>query len=114
MMQAMSDAAIEDYGTTTIECFLAAFTDTPCEGRLRQIHLIDKQVLKRFGHDPWDERSWVWGCGGPWPGLSAHHGRFDSRRIVVPRESLPAAVEELAREVVGLGAWLDRRYGVLA
>ena len=90
-------------------CFLAQFSDRPCEGRLRAVHLIDKQVLRREGHDPWDDRSWVWACGGI-VGLSGHHGQFDQHRLIVPRESLPQAVEVLAAEV-GLLAWLDRRYG---
>ena len=94
-------------------CWLASFSSKPCEGWIIAAHLIDKQVLKRFGHDPWDERACVPACGGL-VGLSGHHGMFDARKLVVSRESLPAAVEELAREVVGLGAWLDRRYGVLA
>lgn len=93
-------------------CFLAQFSREPCEGQLRRVHLIEKQALKRRGHDPWDPHSYVLGCGGPWPGLAGHHGAFDAYKLVVPREALPAAVEELAAEL-RMVFYLDRRYGVL-
>jgi hypothetical protein len=94
-------------------CFLAPFSSTPCDGQLRRVHLVEKQALRRRGHDKWDRRAWVWACGGPWPGLSAHHGEFDAYKLRVPRERLPAAVEELCAEL-GMLFYLDRRYGVLA
>ncbi len=92
------------------DCWFARFTDTPCSGRLRKCHLIDKPVLKRAGLDPYDERAWVWGCGGLSFGNEGHHGEFDSRRLSVPRGELPACVEELAAEL-GVERRLDRRYG---
>jgi hypothetical protein len=92
------------------ECFLAPFSSRPCEGALRKVHLIEKQALKRRGHDPWDERAWEWACGGPWPGLSAHHGEFDAYKLVVPAEELPVALLELAHEI-GMVPYLERRYG---
>lgn len=91
-------------------CFLAAFSDRPCDGRLIRAHLIPKQLLKRHGVDPWDERSWVPACGGL-TGCSGHHGALDvARTLRVPREALPACIEELAADA-GLGWWLDRTYG---
>jgi hypothetical protein len=91
---------------------LAQFSSKPCDGELRRVHLIAKQALRRRGHDLWDERAWVWACGGPWPGLSGCHGRFDAFKLRVPREALPAGVEELAAEL-GMLFYLDRRFGPL-
>lgn len=92
------------------ECFLAAFSETACSGQLRKVHLIPKQRLKRRGHDPWDERAWVWACGGPWPGLAGHHGEFDGYRLPrIPRERLPEPFLALLDELgVSLGS--DRRF----
>jgi hypothetical protein len=92
------------------DCWLAWFSDTPCEGRLVRVHLLDKQVLKRARLDPWDERAWVWGCGGLGHGNEAHHGEFDSRQLSVPRSELPSCVEDLAVEI-GAERRLYRRYG---
>jgi hypothetical protein len=94
-------------------CFLAQFSRKPCEGQLRRVHLISKQALRRRGHDPWDPRSYVLACGGPWPGLSAHHGELDAFRLRIPREALPREVEELAAEL-RMVFYLERRYGSLA
>jgi hypothetical protein len=91
-------------------CWLAQFSNRSCDGQLRRVHLVEKQALKRRGHDPWDERAWVWACGGPWPGLSAHHGLFDSHRLVVPWEKLPPELIEMAEEI-GMVPYLERRYG---
>jgi len=91
------------------ECFLARFSDRRCEGRLVRAHLYEKQALRRRGCDPWDERSWVWACGGP-TGLGGHHGLFDAHRLVVPPEELPVALLALAHEIGGL-SYLERRYG---
>lgn len=90
-------------------CFLAAFSDRRCDGRLRRVHLIEKQALVRWGHDPWDPRSYVLACGGE-TGLEGCHGRFDFGRFRVPRSALPAEMEELALEL-GRTYYLDRRYG---
>jgi hypothetical protein len=58
----------------------------------------------------WDERAWVWMCGGP-TGIGGHHGRLDySRRLRIPRHRIPPETEEFAAEL-GLGWWLDRTYG---
>jgi hypothetical protein len=94
-----------------MECFLAQFSKRPCDGAvIWRIHLIEKQALHRRGHDPWDERAWVWGCGGPWPGLAGHHGLFDSYRLVVPPDALPPELIEFAEEI-GMVPYLERRYG---
>lgn len=97
-------------------CWLAELPDAgPCDGRLRKCHLIPKQTIKReVGKAAmWDDRAWVWGCGGP-TGIGGHHGMLDySRTLRVPRAALPVAVEAFAAEV-GLTWWLDREYGMLA
>lgn len=91
------------------ECFLARFSDKPCEGRLVRAHLIDAQRLRRMGHDPLDPRAWVPACGGYGYGNEAHHAALDDRRLQIPYESLPEGVLSLADEL-GLGYWLERRY----
>jgi hypothetical protein len=85
----------------------------PCVGQLRRVHLIPKQLIKR--RDPakaWDERGWVWACGGAGMGNAGHHGMLDhSRTLRIPRAAIPSATQELADEL-GLGWWLDREYGL--
>lgn len=100
------------------DCWLAQFGRGDCRGPLQKAHLIAKQTLRRevIGHPKpkrgwtadefallWDERVWVLAC-------ELHHGRFDGHRLVVPREALPEPLEAFAVEI-GLGHWLDRRYG---
>jgi hypothetical protein len=87
-----------------------------CDGRPVRCHLIRRQVIrrevgKRFEDDP---RTWVWGCGGI-TGIGGHHGKLDWAgvgRMYVPRDRLPAELEEFAAEV-GLEWWLEREYGLL-
>ena len=104
-------------------CWLAKLTDTPCSGRLERVHLLSKQTIRRevwqsrkwkaSGLQPdtffdlvWDRRVWVPGCSG-------HHYLLDqSKKLTVPRESLPDGVEAYA-EQWGLGWWLTRIYGEL-
>jgi hypothetical protein len=82
---------------------------TPCSGRLIRAHLIPKQVLKRYGGDPMDPRSFVLACGGI-TGISAHHGLFDSSlRLRLAREAVPAGVFELADEL-GILWWVEDKY----
>lgn len=107
-------------------CFLAQFSNKPCEGRLVRVHLIPKQLLKRTWRSlerqdyplPFDsltalladERAWVDGCGGI-VGIGGHHGMLDhSRTLRIPRSAIPDGTVELAEEL-GLGWWLDREYG---
>lgn len=98
-----------------VTCFLAPFSDRPCDGPLRRVHLIPCQLLRReLGSPRWrtaalDGRSWVWACGGPM-GNGGHHGMLDqSRTLRVPRAALPAGTVALAAEL-GLAWWLDREY----
>lgn len=97
-------------------CFLRRFTPLPCDGRLVKAHLIPRQLLlreiavERSAGAVWDDRVWVWACGGI-TGVSGHHGMLDaSRTLRIPRAALPPDLEEFADEH-GLGWWLDREYG---
>jgi hypothetical protein len=98
-------------------CFLGLFGrmehDDPmprCDGRLVRCHLIPKALVQKHGGDVWDERAWVWGCGGP-TGIGGHHGMLDKARTLrLPRQSLPPGVEALAHELE-LEWWLAREYG---
>jgi hypothetical protein len=119
-----------DRGTYALRrrCFLKDFSDRPCDGRLVKAHLLPKQQMNkaltdhhyyRHAHDEkrarrdWheDPRSWVWACGGPM-GNAGHHGMLDaSRTIRIPRDRLPAGLEEFAAEL-GLTWWLEREYGL--
>jgi hypothetical protein len=113
-------------------CFFAAhaYTDSPepmppCEGPLVRCHLIPQQLLRRTPQYQaitlrpmrhwflYDERSWVWGCGGAM-GIGGHHHMFDcSKRIRLARCSIPAGTEELA-EALDLQWYLDRTFGTRA
>lgn len=99
-------------------CWFASLPGAgPCDGQLRKCHLIPKQLIGReVGKQRkhlWDPRVLVDGCGGP-TGIGGHHGQLDySRTLRIPRDMLPAAVEEFAAEH-GLTWWLDREYGALA
>lgn len=105
--------------TYTPGCWFAANVTGcgSCDGQLVRCHLIPRQLLKRqLKHDLSvaiairDPRSWVPGCGEP-TGIGGHHGMLDqSRTLRIPREVLPAGVEEFAAEI-GLEWWLDREYG---
>jgi hypothetical protein len=82
----------------------------PCDGRLVRAHLIPKQLLRRERLFEWDPRVWVPVCGGP-TGIGGHHGQLDhSRTLRIPREKLPAFVEQFADDN-GIGWYLDREYG---
>lgn len=86
----------------------------PCDGRLREVHLIPKALLKREGLEEFarDPRGFVWACGGIM-GEGGHHGMLDtSRKLRIPRSELPAAIETMAAEL-GLTWWLTRTYGEL-
>lgn len=101
-------------------CFLAAFTDTPCAGRLIKAHLIPQQRIKREfpkGHNGVsltallnDSRSYVLACGGI-IGNSGHHGELDySRKIRIPLDQIPDGTKTFAQEL-GLLVWLEHEYG---
>jgi len=97
-------------------CWLAQFSDEPCDGELVRVHLIPRQLIRREVRPKSlipmvvsDPRSWVWGCGGLM-GNCGHHGMMDhSRTLRVPRDAIPAGTEMLAKEL-GLVWWLDREY----
>lgn len=103
-------------GRSRPRCFFADLPGAgPCDGKLRKCHLIAKQTIGRElgAAFKWDDRTWVWGCGGPM-GCSGHHGMLDySRTLRVPRERLPAALEQFAEET-GLVWYLEREYGPLS
>lgn len=90
-------------------CWLARFSEKPCEGPLRRVHLLDVQKLRQRGHDPLDPLTWVPACGGWGYGNTGHHGAFDARRLMVPRSALPDGVERLAADL-RLMIWFSRRY----
>jgi hypothetical protein len=110
-------------------CWLALLPGAgPCDGQLRKCHLIKRQVISREvysamlrdGFDrttanqaarlaAWDDRAWVWGCGGP-TGIGGHHGRLDhSRTLRIPYAMLPGALLEFAGHY-DLMWYLDREY----
>jgi hypothetical protein len=112
-------------------CWLAPFSDRPCDGdRGVKAHLIPKSPLrtevvarrhKELGRRwpasarerlelhaiLWDPRVWVWACGGP-TGIGGHHGAFDFGSIVVPEAAWPAPLREYLNEL-GL-TWMLERY----
>jgi hypothetical protein len=88
-------------------CYLRAFAQTPCAGRLQKCHLIKQQTLRRECKDarPADACWWVWGC-------VRHHDELDkSRRLRIPRHRLPGELEAAAAKH-GISWWLDTEYGV--
>jgi hypothetical protein len=94
-------------------CFFA--DEGPCAGRLVKAHLIPKQRIRREvgAEHMWDDRTWVWVCGGA-SGVNGHHGQLDfSRTMRIPRARLPRELEEFAAEH-GLVWSLERDYGVAA
>jgi hypothetical protein len=99
-------------------CFLARFSEEPCDGLLVRCHLLPRSLLRRelavdkmeLARLMWDERIFVAACGGLM-GNTGHHGAFDTARTLkVPRWAIPAGLEEFAAEH-RLGWWLDREYG---
>lgn len=83
-------------------CFFATFPDAgPCLGRLRRGHLCPKRILRQHGHERavWDDRAWVWMCGGEGHGNTGHHGDFDGLRLRVPANMLPSDFREMMGEI---------------
>lgn len=101
-------------------CYLAHFGRlesgdpmTPCSGRLVRVHLIPKQLLRREGYsgDMWDQRLWVWACGGFGYGNEGHHHAFDSsKKLRLRRADLPIRFEDWAHEH-GFDWYLEREFG---
>lgn len=102
-------------------CWFAKVDARACSGRLERCHLLSKQTIRRevwqsrkwktsgllpatFFDLVWDRRVWVPGCSG-------HHYLLDqSKKLTIPRESLPDGVEAYA-EQWELAWWLTREYG---
>jgi hypothetical protein len=94
-----------------MNCWLAQFSATSCDGQLVRCHLIPRQLLAREGHDALieDRRTWVPGCGGL-TGIGGHHGELDtSRKLRIPLWRIPTETLLLLEEI-GLGWWLEREY----
>ncbi len=88
-------------------CWLAQFSDKPCEGRMDPAHLLAKNRMRQE-HVPeeaiWDPRVWV-------PACRTHHAALDTARTLrVPRERLPEGLERFVEEY-GLEWLLSRSYG---
>lgn len=97
-----------------MECWLAAFSDVPCDGPTDRAHLLKKEVLKRelkiaatdevaLQRFIWHPAVWVHAC-------RFHHGQFDAYRLKVPREKLPETCERFA-DIFGLTWLVERTYG---
>jgi hypothetical protein len=121
---------LAEYAPAAPQCWLARFSDRPCDGALVRVHLLPKRELKKLWREVhhgrrrgdertlpfssfeemWkDPRTWVPGCGGPM-GNAGHHGMLDtSRTLRIPFDALPAATVELAEEL-RLSWWLEREY----
>jgi hypothetical protein len=89
-------------------CWLKQFSvkERACEGRMDRAHLVEQQTLKKEGHPELcpDPRTWV-------PACRWHHTQFDGHfGVQVPRSALPVELEKLCEEI-GLGWYLDRRFG---
>jgi hypothetical protein len=100
--------------TQNAYCWFAWTLGAPagaCDGHLVKAHLVPKQAIKRERRDAnlWDQRAWVWACGGP-TGLGGHHGMFDCGRIAVPPEKLPPGLREYLAEL-GLEWMIERYFG---
>ena len=93
------------------ECFFAYLGN--CEGpTMVKAHLVPKSrlriELRSRGHDMramWDERTWVWCCGGT-SRLGGHHGAFDAKQIRL--NAWPEFLIEFLREY-DLG-WMAEAY----
>lgn len=109
----MNTGDVPKWGETPV-CFLAKFSDRPCEGPLVRAHLIPAQTIRREvgTRAVWDDRVFVPACGGI-VGIGGHHGQLDyTRSLRIPRAELPPDLEEFAAEF-DLLWWLDRTYGEL-
>lgn len=109
--------ALDGYAMSHGDCFLAQFSDTPCDGRMQKAHLLRAQTIRRelntkvhkedwrgdLASAVWDPRAWR-------PACYRHHTMLDQARTLrIPREAIPADTVEYAREL-GLLWWVDRTY----
>lgn len=92
-----------DHGASeaTRVCWLAQFSDEPCDGPIDRAHLVPKQRIRRqlTGMEPelvervvWHPSCWVYAC-------RHHHANFDMKVLHVPRDRLPGCVEVFAAEL---------------
>jgi hypothetical protein len=75
-----------------MNCYLAQFTDTPCDGQYDRAHLIPQQRLRQagIGAIACDTRSWV-------PACRKHHHAFDfAKTIRLTLDQYPPAFCEFA------------------
>jgi hypothetical protein len=80
-----------------------------CEGRLVRAHLLPNNPKREGSEAVWDNRTFVYGCGGP-TGIGGHHGALDTARTLrVPRGKLPPGLEDFAAEH-NLTWWIEREY----
>ena len=107
------DFALEGYAMSHGDCFLAAFSDVPCDGRMEKAHLVRQQTIRkalRSKDDVEDARAIIWDPRVWRPACYRHHTMLDhARTLRIPREAIPAETVEYAREL-GLLWWVDRTY----
>lgn len=94
-------------------CWLRTFGRGQCFGRLVKAHLIPQQTLRKeiayaTPEIIWDPRVWVWACGGIM-GNASHHGQFDNKKIILPRQDLPLGLLEYAAEH-GLTWYIEKHF----
>jgi hypothetical protein len=119
------DEAIYTYGflegetVTHADCYLAAFSDVPCGGRMERAHLIRLQTLRRELRKTWamlelseeDMQAMLWSPAVWRPACHVHHGLLDqSKALRIPREAIPVETEVFAVKH-GVDWWLSRTYG---
>jgi hypothetical protein len=81
----------------TPRCWLASFSETPCDGRMDPVHLVGQQVMKvRYGITDeeviWDKRNIVAGCRD-------HHHKFDNGFLRVPVSAVTSEQQAFADEL---------------
>ena len=84
-------------GSGSKRCWLASFSDKPCDGRMDPVHLIPQMVMKRrYGITDeevlWDPRIVVAGCRD-------HHHKFDNGFLQVPLSAVPVETQAFADEL---------------
>lgn len=115
MTDTVYNFALDGYAMSHGDCFLAQFSDVPCEGRMERAHLLRLQTLRRELRKldlPADELLALLWSPAVWrPGCTLHHGLLDkARRLRIPRDAIPADTEAFA-DTYGLAWWLAREYG---
>lgn len=102
--------ALDGYAMTHCDCWLAAFSDVPCDGRMEKAHLVRQQTIKREIRGAEDPKAILWDSRVLRPGCYRHHTMLDQAKTLrIPREAIPVETEQYAAEL-GLTWWLDRTY----